>query len=129
MSLDTLAAWHALVHAPSKSALDELLADEVVFHSPVVHRPQVGKAITGQYLAAALQVLCDPSFRYVREFRGTRSAVLEFEVTLAGIHVNGVDMLEWNADGRITDFKVMLRPLKAIQLVQERMAAQLAVRT
>lgn len=128
MSIDTLAAWHALLANPSPSALDALLADDVVFHSPVVHRPQIGKAITTQYLAAALQVLCDPSFRYVREFRGPTSAVLEFEVTLGGIHVNGVDIFEWNPDGRITDFKVMLRPLKAVQLVQEKMAALLAAR-
>lgn len=128
MSIDTLTAWHALVESPNPAALDALLADDVVFHSPVVHRAQLGKAITTQYLGAALQVLCDPSFRYVREFRGATNAVLEFEVTLAGIHVNGVDMIEWNADGRITDFKVMLRPLKAIQLVQERMAAMLSAR-
>jgi len=124
----TLAAWHALVQARDYRGLDALLADEVVFHSPVVHSPQAGKALTRQYLAAALQVFGNPSFRYLRELAGPRDAVLEFQVEIDGITVNGVDMLRWDDGGRITEFKVMVRPLKAIQLIQQRMAALLQTR-
>lgn len=91
----------------------------------MVHSPQAGKAITARYLAAAIHVLGNDTFRYVREVTGPSDAVLEFEVEIDGIHVNGVDLIHWNEAGLITDFKVMLRPLKAINLVREKMAALL----
>jgi hypothetical protein len=117
--------WHAIAAARDVTALPGILADEVVFHSPVVHTPQVGKAMTLKYLGAALQVLGNESFRYVHEWYGERSAVLEFEATVHGIVVNGVDMIECGADGRITAFKVMVRPLKAINLLHQLMGQQL----
>lgn len=123
-----LATWHTLVAHRNAAGLDALLADDVVFHSPVVHTPQVGKAITTQYLAAAFHVFFNPSFRYVREVVGPNDAVLEFQVDIDGIAVNGVDMLRWNDDGRIVDFKVLIRPLKAIQLIHQQMGAMLAKR-
>ena len=101
-------------------------AEDVVFHSPVVHTPQHGKAITRAYLGAALQVFINDSFRYVREVVGPQDAVLEFEVDIDGIRVNGVDMLRWNAAGQLTEFKVMLRPLKAVNLIHQKMGAMLA---
>jgi hypothetical protein len=125
MTIDTLAAWHRVVEARDLRTLEALLADKVVFHSPVVHTPQVGKAITTQYLAAALRVFFNDSFRYVRELRGERDAVLEFQVEIDGISVNGVDMIRWDDDGRIVEFKVMLRPLKAVNLIHQKMAAML----
>ena len=120
-----LQAWHALVAERSMQGLNALLADEVVFHSPVVHTPQAGKAITSQYLYAAFKVFFNESFRYVRETVGADHAILEFEVLIDGIHVNGIDMITWNADGKISAFKVMVRPLKAIQLIHPQMAAML----
>jgi hypothetical protein len=87
-----------------------------------VHTPQVGKPITKKYLAAALRVFFNDSFRYVRELQGDQDAVLEFEVKLDGITVNGVDMIKWNDAGKITEFKVMLRPLKAVNLIHQKMA-------
>ena len=105
--------------------LDALLANEVVFHSPVVHTPQSGKAVTLQYLSAAFSVFFNPTFRYVRELVGERDAVLEFQVEIEGIAVNGVDMIRWDDQGRIVDFKVMIRPLKAINLIHQKMAAML----
>lgn len=120
-----LAAWHNLIRSRDPRALDALLADDVVFHSPVVHTPQCGKAITCAYLGAALQVFLNGSFRYVREVSGPNDAVLEFEVEIDGTLINGVDMMRWNADGRIVDFKVMLRPLKAVNLVHRKMAEML----
>jgi hypothetical protein len=125
MSIDTLAAWYDLAKSKSASGLDELLADDVVFHSPVVHTPQSGKAITKLYLGAALQVLNNDSFRYVREVRGASEAVLEFVVTIDDVIVNGVDIVRWNEQGRIVEFKVMLRPLKGINIVHQKMASML----
>ncbi len=120
-----LAAWHALVGARDASGLDALLADDVVFHSPVVHTPQRGKMLAMQYLRAAVQVFGNPTFRYVRELAGPRDAVLEFEVEIDGLQVNGVDLIRWNENGKIVDFKVLLRPLKAVLGIQEKMAARL----
>lgn len=121
----TLDRWHELVRTRNIAGLDELLADEAVFYSPVVHTPQVGKELTRMYLTGAFHVFLDPSFRYVREVVGPHDAVLEFQVELEGISVNGVDMITWNDAGQITAFKVMLRPLKAIQLIHQKMAALL----
>ena len=125
MTMNTLAAWHDLVQTRNVKGLAALLADNCVFHSPVVHTPQVGKAVTLQYLSAAFHVFFNPSFRYVREVAGADDAVLEFQVEIDGISVNGVDMIQWGADGRIVEFKVMIRPLKAINLIHQKMAAML----
>jgi hypothetical protein len=123
--IDTMAAWHELVRTRNPEALDALLADEVVFHSPIVHTPQVGKALTTMYLTAAVMVIANDTFTYVREVVGPRDAVLEFQCTIDGIEVNGVDMIRWNDDGRIVDFKVMVRPLKAVNLLHAQMRAML----
>lgn len=125
MAHPVLDTWHELVKTRNAKGLRDLLADDVVFHSPVVHTPQAGKAVTTQYLAAAFQVFFNASFRYVREVVGPRDAVLEFQVEIDGITVNGVDMIRWNDEDRITDFKVMIRPLKAINLIHQKMAAML----
>jgi hypothetical protein len=126
MAIDPLELWHKLAAQRDSSGLDALLADEATFFSPVVHTPQRGKAITQQYLAAAFQVFFNETFRYVRELRSERDAMLEFEVLIDGIAVNGVDMLRWNDSGQVTEFKVMLRPLKAINLIHQKMGAMLA---
>ena len=117
-----VARWHRLVESGDAGALDALLAEQVVFHSPVVHTPQVGKPIVKAYLRAAMQLLRVADFRYVRELVGAQDALLEFEATIDGVHVNGIDLFRWDAAGRITEFKVMLRPLKAVNLVHQRMA-------
>jgi len=125
MSIDTLATWHRLVKERDVNGLDTLLDEDAVFHSPVVHKPQLGKSITARYLGAAFQVFFNETFHYVRELKGERDAVLEFELVLDGITINGVDMIKWNASGKITEFKVMLRPLKAVNLIHQKMAAAL----
>ena len=121
-----LAHWHEILAQRSPAGLSALLADEVVFHSPVVHTPQRGKAVTTLYLSAALHVFVNPSFRYVREVVGEFDAVLEFMVEIEGVQVNGVDMLHWNEDDQLTEFKVMVRPLKAMQLIHEQMKRMLS---
>ena len=120
-----MTAWHRVVADRDEAGLDAILADEVVFHSPVVHTPQKGKPITHLYLAAAMQVLNNEHFKYVREVVDGRQAVLEFVTEIDGIVVNGVDMIAWGEDGRIVDFKVMLRPLKAINLIHRMMGEML----
>lgn len=117
--------WHRLVAARDLAALDDLLADDVVFQSPAVHSPQVGKAVTRRYLEAALKVLNNDSFRYVGEWFAERSAVLEFETVIDGLQLNGVDVITWDVADRIVRFKVMVRPIKALQALIPLMAAEL----
>jgi hypothetical protein len=124
--MDTVARWREVAESADEQALDALLADEVAFHSPVVHTPQRGRAITRQYLSAAFHVLFNPSFRYVGEWRAERSAVLEFVTTVEGVEIDGVDIIAWDEAGRIVDFKVMVRPLKAINLLHRLMGQRLA---
>lgn len=125
MTQTTLATWHELVRTRNARGLSSILADNVVFYSPVVHTPQAGKALTLQYLSAAFHVFSDESFRYVRELTDSHGAVLEFQVEIDGITVNGVDMIKWNDEGKIVELKVLIRPLKAINLIHQKMAAML----
>jgi hypothetical protein len=130
--MDVIARWMKIAHARDAEALADLLAEDVVFSSPVVHTPQRGKAITHKYLTAAFDALFNPSFAYVGQWRGERSAVLEFSTTIEGIEINGVDIITWDESDRIVAFKVMARPLKGINLLHrlmgERLAAHAAAR-
>jgi hypothetical protein len=117
--------WHRLVQTRDAAGLKELLAEDAVFHSPVVHAPQRGRKLTQMYLAAAFNVFFNDTFRYVREVINDHNAVLEFDVVIDGIQVNGVDMIAWNEHGKIVDFKVMIRPLKAINLIHQKMGQML----
>lgn len=125
MTNNPLASWHRMVRENDPSGIEALLAEDAVFHSPVVHTPQRGHKLTALYLAAAFHVFFNPTFRYVREIVGDRDAMLEFETEIDGVLVNGVDLIKWNDTGQIIEFKVMLRPLKAINLIHQRMAALL----
>jgi hypothetical protein len=125
MTAAVLTAWHEIVATRNASRLAALLADDVVFHSPVVHTPQAGRQVTVLYLSAALRVFCNDTFRYVREIEGPRDAALEFRVDIDGVLVNGVDLISWNEAGQIVEFKVMLRPLRAVNLIHEKMAAMM----
>jgi len=134
----TIRDWHAHLRGELPGGLDALLHDDVVFHSPVVFTPQRGKAVTKLYLQAAQQALPGDapaegveagcfggSFRYTREVLDGNDAVLEFETVIDGIVVNGVDLITCDDDGRITEFKVMIRPLKAVNAVHAQMRALL----
>lgn len=121
-----LQAWFDfMLGGHSADALSRQLHDDVVFESPVVHTPQKGKAITMAYLVAAGDSLGNPSFKYVDVFDCGRSAVLEFETQMDGVHVNGVDIIKWDENGLITEFKVMVRPLKAVHKCHEEMGKML----
>ncbi len=118
--------WHRVLEAGNQPAdLAAIIREDAVFHSPVVHTPQQGRTKVVAYLAAAGVVLNTDKFRYVREFSNGDHALLEFITELEGVHINGVDIITFDADGMIADFKVMVRPLKAINKVWELMAAQL----
>ena len=124
--MDVIARWHEHVAQGDPALLDALIAEDCVFQSPAVHSPQVGKAITLKYLRAALVVLNRPGFRYLDQWVLADKAVLEFEAEVDELTVNGVDMIWWNEAGQITRFKVMVRPLKAINLLHRLMGEQLA---
>jgi hypothetical protein len=122
-----LAAWHAyMAGGGDPEALKALLAKDAVFHSPVVHTPQEGRDKVFAYLHAASHALGGDNFRYLREIVEGDQAMLEFQTELDGIQINGVDIIRWDREGKIKDFKVMVRPLKAINKVWEKMAAMLA---
>jgi hypothetical protein len=124
-TLDPVAEWHRILEDRDIAALASLLHDDAVFLSPVVHTPQRGKRIVMAYLGAAAVVLANPTFRYVREIVGPNDAMLEFETEIDGVSVNGIDLIRWDDAGRIIEFKVMVRPLKAIQAVHAKMGERL----
>lgn len=123
-----VACWHRIVRERNPAELNRLVAEDAVFLSPVVHTPQRGRKLVVMYLSAAFEVFTAPSFRYVREIVGANDAMLEFETEINGIVVNGVDIIKWNETDHIVEFKVMIRPLKAVNAIHERMAAILQAR-
>ena len=123
--ITALDSRHDIIRNGDMSALETLIADDAVFHSPVVHTPQVGKAIVLKYLTAAAMVLMNDSFHYVREMVQDHEALLEFQATIDDIVINGIDHIRWNEKNQIVEFKVWVRPLKAIQKLHQVMAKQL----
>ena len=126
MTASVLETWHRLVRTNDASGLRDLVAEDAIFHSPVVHTAQAGRKLTVMYLSAAFKVFFNPSFRYVREIVGAHDAMLEFETEIDGILVNGVDIIKWNDAGQIVEFKVMIRPLKGMQVIHQKMGELLA---
>jgi SnoaL-like domain len=125
VTMTGLDKWYAYAKSHDSAALWDLLHPDAVFESPVVHTPQQGRDITFKYLSSALKVLGNPSFAYLGEWRSQNGAVLEFESVIDGIKINGVDIITFADDGRITRFKVMVRPLKAINMLHRLMGEQL----
>ena len=128
--------WHQYIRKELPGGLDELLADDVEFISPIVFTQQKGKVLTKMYLSAAGNTFSDGDknksvgesnspFKYIKEVMSGNQAVLEFETELAGKYVNGVDIITWNDAGKITEFKVMIRPLQAVNLMHEKMKEML----
>ena len=133
-----LKKWHDHLRGQLPGGLDELLDEDVVFYSPIVFTPQVGREVTKLYLRAAGQTLPgetsssdetstsrEGAFRYTKQVTSDDTAVLEFETTVAGKYVNGVDIIRCNDEGRIVEFRVMIRPLQAVNIVHEQMKAAL----
>ena len=137
---ETMEKWHQHLRGQLAGGLDDLLHEDCVFYSPVVFTPQRGKAVTKLYLEAAGQALPgEPaaaasqesgekpsgSFRYTKKILSGQQAALEFETTVDGKVVNGIDIISCDAEGKITEFKVMIRPLQGVQAVHRQMAAML----
>ena len=126
MAMSGVQRWRDFVRSRDTAMLWDALHPDVVFESPVVHTPQRGREITFKYLTSVVKVLGSPSFNFIGEWTGETGAVLEFIDEIEGITINGVDIITCDADGRITNFKVMVRPLKAINLLHRLMGEQLA---
>ena len=126
MTPPVIARWIDIIENDRTAELDSLLTEDAVFYSPAVFTPQQGRAIALDYLSAAAKLFGGNDFRYVGQWYGDRSAVLEFTAKIDGVYINGVDIIEWNDDDQISSFKVMLRPLKALQTVIPKMAELLA---
>jgi hypothetical protein len=126
MSMTGLDMWYDYVNSHDRATLWDLLDPNVVFESPIVHTPQRGRDITFKYLWSVGEVLGGKGFAFVGEWRNDTSAVLEFEAEVGGINLNGVDMITCGDDGRVTHFKVMVRPLEAVNLLHRLMGEQLA---
>ncbi len=122
MTPQVIQRWIDVIDNHRPDELDALLADDAVFYSPAVFTPQGGKAKTAMYLRAAEKMFAGTDFHYVGQWFSDQSAVLEFVATIDGIYVNGIDMIAWNDDDKITSFKVMLRPFKGIQAIMPKMA-------
>lgn len=119
-----LAKWHQFVSEHNSTVLAEALADDVVFHSPFLWRPQEGKITTMRYLKSAVHVLED--FTYHREFTSTTAVTLEFSARVGPLSIKGVDIIQFNEEGLISDFEVMVRPANGLQALAAAMAQQLA---
>ena len=126
MVRDHVVRWKELVKSGDDKALQDILADDVVFYSPVVFAPQNGKMITYMYLAAASKVLANEHFEYVGEYYSDNGVVLEFKTEVDGITIEGIDRIIFGADGRITEFKVMVRPKQAMEKLHAFMQEMLA---
>lgn len=138
MSEANLAKWHQHLKGELPGGLESIIDDDCVFYSPVVFTPQKGKALTLMYLSAAGNTFNDGAggesdgsisseskFRYAKEIVAGNQAVLEFESELDGKYVNGVDIITWNDEGKIIEFKVMIRPLQALNTMHQKMKAML----
>ena len=122
--MDALARWHEIIKHRDAAGLGDILTQDCVFLSPVVHTPQQGRDLTVLYLTGAMHVF-NETFHYTKEVISDAHAVLEFECTVDGIVINGVDIITFADDGRICEFRVMVRPLKAMQMLHGKMAAML----
>ena len=122
---DLIHKWHEVISGDDLNLLENIIADDAVFSSPVVFKPLEGKQITMMYLHAAGKSFNMEKFEYIKEIHDGMNSVLEFETYIDDIAVNGVDMIEWNKEGKITNFKVMIRPFKAVQKVQQKMVEAL----
>jgi SnoaL-like domain len=125
MGHNAAAIWHTVAMSRDPDAIAKILHDDCIFESPVVHTPQLGKAITAKYLAAAGFTLGNAEFEYVGQWDRENSSVLEFTTTIDGIAINGIDMITCDNDGLITHFKVMVRPLKAVNMLHAKMGEML----
>lgn len=122
-----LDVWYDYMKAHTSAGLLDQIADDAVFHSPVVHSPQSGKHMVFAYLNAAEGAFANSGFQYVDEIIAVdgRKAMLEFTCEIDGIHINGIDIIHWNEAGKIEKFKVLIRPMKAMNKIWKKMGEML----
>ena len=125
MSSNPIKKWHKVVREKDFKLLEDILDESVVFYSPVVFTPQEGKKITFMYLSSVAMVFNVDSFSYTHEIIDGNMASLEFELELEGIHINGLDLITWNKDQKITEFKVFIRPLQGLNALHKLMGMAL----
>ena len=123
--MNPIKEWHEIVKSGNTENLSSIIDSDCIFYSPVVFTPQKGKELTIKYLSAAALVFGDDSFKYIKEVINEKNACLEFELKLNGIEINGVDLISWNGKNKISEFKVLIRPLKGVQLIHELMGGTL----
>ena len=123
--MNPIKEWHEIVKSGNTENLSSIIDSDCIFYSPVVFTPQKGKELTIKYLSAAALVFGDDSFKYIKEVINKKNACLEFELKLNGIEINGVDLISWNDKNKISEFKVLIRPLKGVQLIHELMGGTL----
>jgi hypothetical protein len=123
--MNPIKEWHEIVKSGKTENLSSIIDSDCIFYSPVVFTPQKGKELTIKYLSAAALVFGDDSFKYIKEVINEKNACLEFELKLNGIEINGVDLISWNDKNKISEFKVLIRPLKGVQLIHELMGGTL----
>tara|TARA_Y200000002_G_scaffold278489_1_gene232610 strand:+ start:1146 stop:1562 length:417 start_codon:yes stop_codon:yes gene_type:complete len=123
--MNPIKEWHEIVKSGNTENLSSIIDSDCIFYSPVVFTPQKGKELTIKYLSAAALVFGDDSFKYIKEVINEKNACLEFELKLNGIEINGVDLISWNDKNKISEFKVLIRPLKGVQLIHELMGGTL----
>ena len=117
--------WHEVVANQDHDLLKSILAENVIFYSPVVFTAQKGKDLTFLYLMAAAQVFNNKSFSYIKEIINENHATLEFELNINGIEINGIDLITWNEEGMIVEFKVFIRPLQGVNVIHKMMQQML----
>ncbi|MGB2742443.1 MAG: nuclear transport factor 2 family protein [Cognaticolwellia sp.] len=117
--------WHTMIENKAIDQLPSLLADDVTLFSPVIHTPIKGKHMVSMYLTAAFHTFLNGTFNYDREFSNDNGNVLEFSLNINDIDINGIDMITWNDEGKIIEFKVMIRPYKALNMINDQMTAML----
>ena len=123
--MNPIKEWHEIVKSGNTENLSSIIDSDCIFYSPVVFTPQKGKELTIKYLSAAALVFGDDSFKYIKEVINEKNACLEFELKLNGIEINGIDLISWNDKNKISEFKVLIRPLKGVQLIHELMGGTL----
>ena len=119
--------WHNFVKTKNVNILDNILSEDVIFYSPAVHTPKIGFKITKIYLITAAEILFNRKFRYTSEIKGENIASCEFEGYIDDIYINGIDVIKWNKSDKIISFKVLVRPLKGVLVLKEKMGEKLKV--
>ncbi len=120
-----ISKWHQVVELRDYNLLKEILSENVIFYSPVIYTPQKGKSITLNYLVAASEVFNSSNFKYTKEIINNKFASLEFKLTIDDTEINGIDLISWNEEGLITEFKVFIRPLQGVNLIHKLMQKML----